>query len=149
VKREAAFWDASALVPLCVHEAASRFVRQKLRRYSPVVWWGSSVEVYSAICRLQRGKEITEKESQGAGARLQMLKKGWSEILPGDELRDLAEQLLAKHVLRAADSFQLAAGLIWCGHRPAKRIFLCGDQRLCAAAVTLGFGVVALPQGPP
>lgn len=142
MKSEAGFWDSSALVPLCVHEAASRFARQQLRRYAPVVWWGSSVEVYSALCRLYRGKEITEKEWQGAAARLQIYKKGWSEILPGDDLRELAEELLGKYALRAADSFQLAAALTWCGQHPARRAFLCGDHRLSRAAGAMGFAVI-------
>jgi hypothetical protein len=38
-----------------------------------------------------------------------LLNRGWREILPGDQVRDLATQLLDKHSLRAADSLQLAA----------------------------------------
>ena len=145
MKRETGFWDASALVPLCVHEGASRFARQELRRYEPVVWWGTGVEMYSAICRLQRAKEITQKEWQGASLRLHALRAGWREILPADDVRDLAEQLLTKYELRAADSLQLAAALNWCGQRPARRVFLCGDERLCRAAATAGFAVIEFP----
>ena len=49
VKRTTAFWDASALVPLCVHEAASRHAQSYLRRFAPVVWWESPVEVHSGL----------------------------------------------------------------------------------------------------
>jgi hypothetical protein len=45
-------------------------------------------------------------------ARLGLLNRGWREILPDDQVRDLAAQLLGTHSLRAADSLQLAASLI-------------------------------------
>jgi len=144
VKKTTAFWDASALVPLCVHEAASRHAQSHLRRFAPAVWWGSLVEVHSAICRLHRDKEITDLDKHGALARLRLLNRGWREILPGDQVRDLATQLLDKHSLRAADSLQLAAAMTWCQQRPAKRNFLCSDQLLSRAAIATGFSVLEL-----
>ncbi|MDG7000956.1 MAG: PIN domain-containing protein, partial [Nitrososphaerota archaeon] len=86
-----AFWDASALVPLCIQEAATKQVRQHLRRFAPVVWWGSIVEVHSAIARLHREAAITSSERDGALARLTLLGQCWREILPDDALRNLAE----------------------------------------------------------
>jgi predicted nucleic acid-binding protein len=142
VKQVTAFWDASAIVPLCVHEAASRTAQSQLRKFAPVVWWGSLVEVHSAICRLHRQKQITDVGKQGAMARLHLLGRGWREILPGNQVRELARELLDEYFLRAADSLQLAASLIWCEQRPARRNFLCGDQRLSHAARTLGFSVI-------
>ena len=142
MKQVTAFWDASAIVPLCVHEVASRTAQSQLRKFVPVVWWGSLVEVHSAICRLHRQKQITDVEKQGAMARLRLLGRGWREILPGDQLRELARELLDEYFLRAADSLQLAASLIWCEQRPSRRNFLCGDQRLSHAARTLGFSVI-------
>ena len=144
MKRTTAFWDASALVPLCVHEAASRQAQSHLRRFAPVVWWGSLVEVHSAICRLHSEKEMSDVDKQGAVARLRLLGRAWREILPGDEVRDLATQLLDKHPLRAADGLQLAASLVWCGQRPSRRSFICGDQRLAKAAESAGFSVLDL-----
>ena len=144
MKRTTAFWDASALVPLCVHEAASRHAQSHLRRFAPVVWWGSLVEVHSAICRLHRETEISDADKQGAVARLRLLGRAWREILPGDEVRDFAMQLLDKHPLRAADGLQLAASLVWCGQRPSRRSFICGDQRLAKAAESAGFSVLDL-----
>ena len=58
---------------------------------------------------------------QGAVARLRLLNSGWREILSDDQVRDLATQLLDTHSLRAADSLQLAASLIWCEQRPSRR----------------------------
>jgi predicted nucleic acid-binding protein len=142
VKRITAFWDASALVPLCIHEAASRHAQSYLRRFAPVVWWGSLVEVHSAICRLLRDEEITDLDKNGAVTRLGLLSRGWREILPGDQVRELATQLLDKHSLRAADSLQLASSLIWCEQRPSKRTFICGNHRLAEAAESAGFSIV-------
>jgi hypothetical protein len=77
-------------------------------------------------------------------AQLEILLRGSKEILPGDHVRDLARQLLDAHDLRAADSLQLAAALVWCQQRPARRAFLCADRRLLEAAGVRGFSVVDL-----
>jgi len=146
VKKAAAFWDASALVPLCVQEAATGRARQYLRRFAPVVWWGSLVEIHSAICRLHRNEEITDSGKAGALARLQLLSRGWSEILPTDELRELATKALDQYLLLAADSLQIAAALIWCDGRPARRSVICADQRLAKAAAAAGFSVSRFPR---
>ena len=104
------------------------------------------MEVHSAICRFYRDREISDLDKQGAVARLRLLSRGWREILPDDQVRDLATQLLDKHSLRAADSLQLAASLSWCEQRPSRRRFICGDQRLAKAAESAGFSVLELPR---
>ena len=110
----------------------------------PVVWWGSPVEVHSAIARLHRLGKLKEVERQGALSRLDLLSRGWGEILPHDRVRDLAKRLLDTHELRAADSLQLAAALTWCQQRPARRNFVCADQPLSKVAATSGFFVIEL-----
>jgi uncharacterized protein len=137
-----AFWDSSALVPLCVREPASQVVHSYLRKHAPVVWWGSLVEVRSAVARLHRAGHLDDAQTHGALARLRILAAGWKEILPHDELRELAGALLDEHPLRSADSFQLAAALTWCHHRPARRIFVCLDRRLSVAARDAGFSLL-------
>ena len=144
MKKTTAFWDSSALVPLCVQEAATRQVLSYLGTFSLVVWWGSLVEVQSALCRLQREGEIADAEKRGAAARLRLLSRGWREVLPDESVRDLALRVLDRYSLRAADSLQLAASLIWCGHRPSRRSFICGDHRLAEAADAAGFSVLEL-----
>jgi predicted nucleic acid-binding protein len=139
-----AFWDSSALVPLCIKESTSRQVRSHLRKFSPVVWWASSVEVHSAIARLHRNGAVNDMGKQGALSRLSLLRRGWREILPDDPLRELASRLLDVYALRANDSLQLAAALTSCQQRPAQRTFICGDARLCEAAEAAGFVVIAL-----
>ena len=110
----------------------------------PVVWWGSPVEVHSAIARLHRSGNLKDVEKQGALSRLDLLSRGWREILPGDHVRDLAQRLSDTHELRAADSLQLAAALTWCQQRPARRDFICADQQLSKAATAAGFIVLEL-----
>jgi uncharacterized protein len=145
VNQATAFWDASALVPLCIREAASRQAQSYLSKFAPVVWWGSLVEVYSAICRLHRELEISDADKQGAGARLRLLSRSWREVLPDDQLGELATESLDKYSLRSADSLQLAASLIWCQQHPSRRSFICADRRLARAAEAAGFSVMQLP----
>ena len=144
MSKVAAFWDSSALVPLCVQEITSRQAQSQVRKSLPVVWWGSPVEVQSAITRLHRQGRLKDVEKQGALSRLALLSRGWREILPADSLRDLARRLLDAYQLRAADSLQLAAALTWCQQRPMRRNFVCGDQRLSKAAEATGFSVLQL-----
>jgi predicted nucleic acid-binding protein len=138
------FWDSSALVPLCASTENPARGRRLLRQYTPVVWWGTSVEVVSALCRRRREKVLSGQYLEEANRRLALLRKSWREIQPTDRLRDLAEACLDRHELRAADAFQLAAALAWCNEKPRNRAFLCRDLRLQAAARIEGFSIVEL-----
>ena len=148
VKKTTAFWDSSALVPLCIREAGSRQAQLHLRKFDLVVWWGSLVEVHSAICRLHRAKEISDANKQGAVARLRLLSRAWREVLPDDQIRELASESLDKYSLRAADALQLAASLVWCLKQPSRRNFICADRRLAQAADAIGFFVLEIPTNP-
>jgi len=149
VKKTTAFWDSSALVPLCIREAGSRQAQLYLRKFDPVVWWGSLVEVHSAICRLHRAKEISDANKQGAVARLRLLSRAWREVLPDDQIRELASESLDKYSLRGADALQLAASLVWCHKQPSRRSFICADRRLAQAADEVGFFVLDIPTSNP
>ena len=137
-----AFWDASAIVPLCCSQPASvqgRQLRRELKRM--VVWWGTPLEARSAFARLVRIGDITPDERGSAVKLLGQLRVTWDEILPTEKLRSLAEDLPDAHRLRAADAAQLAAALVWCRERPKQRPLVCFDERLRAAASELGFSV--------
>jgi predicted nucleic acid-binding protein len=137
------FWDASALIPLCVREARTPLVRQLLSRDPvPVVWWATPVECRSAFARLRREGVFDQDQEQQAARPLALLQENWMEILPGTVLRDKALRLLAVHELRAADSLQLAAALIWAGDSPSGRTFVCLDNKLRAAAQREGFWIL-------
>ena len=136
---EWAFWDTSALVPLCVRQQATPLARQLVARHQMVVWWATPVEVRSAFSRLARMHELTAAEFMQAQARLERLRHGWREIQPSDPLRAHAESLLDRHQLRAGNSLQLAAACVWASPQLAGRPFISGDQQLLEAARRMGF----------
>lgn len=142
MKTEAAFWDSSALVPLCCRQAASAEARLLARRYGRmVVWWGTRVEALAALARLRREGALSEDGFRQTRARLSALSRAWSELLPVESVRQQAEELLARYPIRAADALQLAAALVWCRGRPQRRTFVCFHQRLGEAASQTGFEV--------
>jgi predicted nucleic acid-binding protein len=141
---EPAFWDTSALVPLCLARQASPRAQQLLRRYAPVVWWSTSVEARSAFARQLRLGSLTVAEHANASASLGALKRKWQEIQPSEPLRALAEELLGRYPLSAADALQLAAAYIWSEQRPFSRCFISGDKRLLGAARSAGFQAIAI-----
>ena len=136
---KAAFWDSSALVPLCVQQQASGAARGWSEQYACVVWWGTPVEMRSAFERIARAGQFALTERVEAEVRLELLRRSWREIQPSTELRRHAEGFLAQHVLRAADSLQLAAAWMWCGGDARKCVFLSGDAQLLQAARLIGF----------
>ncbi len=139
-----AFWDASAILPLCFHQPATGALSRLVRKHGRlVVWWGTPVEVRSALSRLVREGALAEEGRRRSVARLTLLRRSWAEVLPTERLRALAEELPDQHRLRAADTFQLAAAVIWCKERPQRRPFVSFDRRLADAAERLGFAVVS------
>lgn len=140
-----AFWDTSAIVPLCCFQPQSAQARQVVRTYSrQVVWWGTVIEAVSSLNRLTREGTLKQKESRQAFARLDYLRDRWNEVQPTQEVRDRAERLLRIHKLRAADALQLAAALVWCEDRPRARALIGADGNLSEAAGAEGFTVISL-----
>lgn len=137
-----AFWDASAIVPLCCSQPATaqgRRLQRELKRM--VVWWGTPIEARSAFARLVRAGHLTADERSAATKLLCQLRVSWDEILPTERVRSLAEDLPDSHGLHAADAAQLAAALVWCRERPKQRPLVCFDERLRTAAAAVGFAV--------
>lgn len=141
---EPAFWDTSAIVPLCVRNRASARAHQLFRRYTPVVWWATPIEAHSALARELRAGSLTAEGHTNASSDLGLLQRKWREIEPSDPLRALAEELLGRYPLSAADALQLAAAYIWSEQRPFNRSFICGDKRLLGAARSAGFRGIAI-----
>jgi hypothetical protein len=69
-------------VPLCVRESTSRQAHAQLRKFLPVVWWGSLVEVHSAIARLHRLGQLTDAEEQKALSQLDLAEPRLEEDSP-------------------------------------------------------------------
>lgn len=106
-----------------------------------IVWWGTPVEVKSALARLKRDGEINDKEYDQAIKKLEILRNSWSEITPTIRVRNIAEALPSTHAVRAADALQLAAALVWTNEKPRNKPFVCFDKLLIAAARAQGFAV--------
>lgn len=135
------FWDASALVPLCLEQPATvQALRWQREDPEMVVWWGSAVECASAIARLHREGHLTAAGESQARALLGALKASWFEVQPGDGVREQALRILRLHPLRAADALQLAAALDW-GGSPPEGALVTFDDRLRDAARREGFTV--------
>jgi predicted nucleic acid-binding protein len=138
------FWDASAVVPLCVRDTRTRGLRRLVREQGrQVVWWGTPVEVHGALARMVREQALTEQARDQAAARLAVLRRTWFEVQPTERVRSLAEMLPSQFNLRAGDALQLAAALVWSRERPRGRAFVCLDQRLGEAADRLGYSVIS------
>ena len=132
------FWDASALIPLCVEQPDSRAVRALLEEdRTMAVWWGSPIECWSAFARLRREGLLQPDEEDSARSLLRILQDAWTEILPGEEVRAHAGRLLRIHPLRSADALQLAAALVWAGTPPGGEIVVF-DRRLQEVAYLEG-----------
>ena len=128
------FWDASALVPLFILQPASAELQRSISGRSPVaIWWGSVVECWSAFARVRREGVIGSDDEGGARQRLEEFRRRCDEILPSEDVRRLAGTLLLRHPLRAADSLQLSAALIYSGTPPSGEFFSL-DERLKVAA---------------
>jgi predicted nucleic acid-binding protein len=137
-----AFWDTSALVPLCVWQRATPVARALSDQYRITVWWSTPVEVRGAFARLIRMGQLTPNGLVQAQVTLEELRSDWREIEPSESLREQAERLVDRFPLKAADAQQLAAALTWCLGRTKGRAFISGDSQLLDAARQLGFQVV-------
>lgn len=144
MKTKQAFWDTSALAALCAREPTSAQARQWLRQYAtPVVWWGTYAEAWSAFERTYRQNLLSHLEREVARKKLQQLAMIWIEVQPDDQVRRLSLELLEKYPLRTGDAFQLAAALVWCDEKPRRRTMMCFDVRLAEVARQVGFTVLA------
>jgi uncharacterized protein len=142
------FWDASAIVPLVLDEAGSAEARATLERdANMVVWWGTPVEVLSALARAERAHVFAAADVDLARRALEDLGDSWNEVLPSDEVRERAGAGVLRHPLRAADALQLGAALTWARGRPRGHAFLSFDARLAEAARQEGFDVIDVPGG--
>jgi predicted nucleic acid-binding protein len=137
--RDLAFWDSSALVPLCVHQEITSRAIALYKIHDAAVWWATPVEIASGLARLLRIKHLDPSQWTKARKLAKKLAESWSVIEPSDALRTKSIQLVERYDLRAADSFQLAAAFEWCEHVPQGRVFLTTDRTLREAALLSGF----------
>lgn len=137
------FWDSSAIVPLCCDQPASRAVLRLLEADDEVVvWWATRLECAWALARMERDVTLSERQLRPARALLAEISQRWSELDATPAVGDLAEQLVRRHPLRAADALQLAAALVWRPGSPADAPLVTLDDRLGGAALGEGFSVL-------
>ena len=137
------FWDASAIIPLCIDEPQTKILQDIAKKDNAiVVWWGSLVECYSAFARLRRDGALKFEEEEQLRGILASLSDTWAEIEPSEDIRDITGRLLLNHPLRAADSLQLAAAIVWADKKPRGHHFVCLDFRLREAARKEGFSTL-------
>jgi predicted nucleic acid-binding protein len=137
-----AFWDSSALVPLCIKQKATPAVQALSAIYGMAVWWSAPVEVRGAFARLIRMRQLTLTEHVEARVRLDRMRRLWHEVYPSEQLREQAERFVDRFPLKAADAQQLAAAMTWSLNRPRGRVFISGDTQLLDSARQLGFQAI-------
>lgn len=136
------FWDSSALVPLCLNEPRSISAGKLWKQFSEkFVWWETSVEISSALARIERENKISAAQRLKAEQRLETIERIWREIQPIVRVKELARTFPALHGLKAADSMQLASALVWCQEKPKNRDFISGDEKLIKVAEAIGFTI--------
>lgn len=137
------YWDASALVPLLLAERESRRVREWLSEDDGIVTWvWTRTEVVSAVERRAREGLLSRSARRQVLGRFNALAASWDEVTDVLAVRSLADLLLARHALRAADAGQLGAALVIRNEFGGALPFVCLDERLSAAAELEGLRVI-------
>jgi predicted nucleic acid-binding protein len=145
MKTDIGFWDTSAVLPLCCSQIFSTQSKKWQRKYPKIViWWGTSVEINSGLARLKRNDALTDKDVVKALQLWEKIRKSSRIVEPVERVVLLANTLPDTYQLRALDSFQLAAAIVWCQEKPRHRPFITADERLAKAAEKAGFTVILL-----
>ena len=143
------FWDTSALVALAFPEAFSGEATAIADEDDAIAtWWGTPVEIESAVQRAARSGGITPFAVRRGRAFLDQVEKRTAEMTPTSDIRETARRLVRVPELRAADALQLAAALVWCAGRPESEGFVSLDRRLRTAAELEGFSVLPVEMPP-
>ncbi len=134
------FWDASALVPLCIEEPATDVARGLVDGQSPMVAWIlSATEIQSALCRKHRQGDIAERDLYAACKRRDRLLESLTIVCDVAQAMRRADRLLLIHPLRSADALQLGAALLACDDNSGPHQLITFDHRLATAARKEGF----------
>jgi predicted nucleic acid-binding protein len=141
------FWDSSALIPLLIREKSSEELGHLLANdHQIVASIITPIEIQSALWRRRHHDELDVDQHTEAEQTFAKVSEAWSEVSDIFSTRQIALDLITRHVLRAADALQLAAALVACGHDPTHLPFVSLDRDLIVAARAEGFTV--LPEVP-
>lgn len=139
------YLDSSTLVKRYVQEVGTAWVQGLTNPTSPhtiITSAISEVEVISAAWRLVRMGTLPSQDALRLRQLLQTDILRFALINPDQPLRQLAQDLLERHPLRAYDAVQLASALA--AHRRLQAngltglIFVAADHRLLVAATAEG-----------
>ena len=136
-----AFWDSSALVPLCVPQIQTLRATALYESFGVVAWWATQVEMMSGLTRLERMGQISRDEFLVGKQLMRNIVQDWISVGSPESVVASACELLELYPLRAADALQLSVALNACEHKPHGYIFITADQRLADAARQSGFSV--------
>lgn len=137
------FWDSSAILPLLVSESTSEATRTYLDSQPEMaIWWATPVECMSALARKEREGRLNLSDMVIAQKNLNLIVQSCVGIDATGRVRGLAQKLLRRYPLRAADSLQLAAACVLAGDANEDYGFVCNDERLTIAASKEGFEIV-------
>ena len=133
--------DSSALAKRYIEEPASPLVGRLLAEAPLATSRLSEAEVASAIVRRWREGSFSMevRERAFAALHLDLAVLNVVELLPA--VSSLAVRLLRRHVLRAADSLQLASAIYLQEKAGASVEFMTFDRRLAEAALAEGLAV--------
>jgi predicted nucleic acid-binding protein len=135
------FFDSSALIKRYVTEAGSDWVRAQTssEENQLTIAQITPVELISAIVRRVRENSVNQQDARDIRLLIDRhIRREYTVIAFTMQIANVAEDLLEKYPLRAADSIQLASALeanrklLTMGMSPLT--FICSDQRLLNAA---------------
>lgn len=142
---ETAFWDTSAILPLCCSQIFTIQSKKIYRKFpKTVIWWGTSVEINSGLARLKRNNHLDDKQVIKSLKLWEKFRISSRIVLPIERIILLADELPERYELRAMDSFQMAAALVWCQEKPRNRPFVTADEKLSKAVEKAGFTPIFL-----
>lgn len=137
------FWDSSALVPVVFDEPTSAAMRRMAAEDDDaIVWTLSSVELLSALARVERSSQGLDDLLGGVRRDALDLVRRCRPVTQLDAVRQRAERLVSVHAISAADAIQLAAALVVSREQPETLEFVTLDKVLARAARLEGFPVV-------
>jgi hypothetical protein len=136
-----AYWDSSALVPLCVEQSQTNRAGVLYESYEVVTWWATQVEMMSGLTRLERMGQISHDRFLAGKHLAEEIVRDWISAGASQSIAVDACLLLELYPLFAADALQLATALEACEHKPQGFVFVTADRRLAEAAGRCGFSV--------
>ena len=142
------FWDASALVPLIIRDAASDLVRPWLEEDADMIVWSlTRLELVATIESCTRQGQLSARQRTVALARIERLAREAHEVSDVSAVRSRAVPLLARHALGPAEAAQLAAALLVADPDPASLTMSVLARPLAEAAEREGLRVLTWPDG--